>query len=513
MNSNLPAPFSNEWPAPLPLENFSRPSFDLSACIPPRLAVFREFCESVAEGLQVPPDAVPPLALALASVGTSRALEIEMQTGWRETAPLWFVVLGLPGERKSAILSTLAAPVHEWEANERHYLGHALATYQERRRILDARLTGVRNKLQRATGPDLPKYEAQALELAGELAKCPSLDVPALITSNATPEAMRDLLTRNGEKLALVTAETDAGQLLGSRYARNGGANLDLFLSSFTGDACPSHRVGRDAPLARPALALALCVQPAAVADVIRDNAARGRGLVDRMALIHPPSRQGSRLLRPDPVRRELLEWWGDTLRRLLNLPWPGRVILGAKGPTRCEITPRVLRLSPDAVPILDELRADLESRVGEGKDLRPVSGFVSKLPGVVGRISLALEAMQDTNAEEISADTMRAAVAWAPVLLGHFRAELGEAAEPPEVKLARRLLAALKRHALAEISERHALRLLDGNGMTMDQLRPSLDVLLDREWLRERPSEEAQPTRPGRPPGRRFVVNPATFT
>ena len=314
------------WPTPISLSCPPPPTLDLEKAIPPGLAPFREFCAALAEALQVSPDAVPPLALALASIGTARALELEMQTGWRETAPLWFVVLGLPGERKSPIMTALAAPLHKWEQAERQYLNHALATYHERRRILEARLTGTRAQLQRAKGPEVSDLERRALELAGELETLPPLAVPALITSNATPEAMRDLLVRNGEKLALVSAESDAEQLLGSRYAKSGSPNLDLFLSAYSGDACSSHRVGRDALLARPALTLALCVQPEAVGNVLCNSAARGRGFVDRMALIHPPSRQGTRILHPEPLPDHLREWWSDTMHRLLSLRWTPKV-------------------------------------------------------------------------------------------------------------------------------------------------------------------------------------------
>jgi hypothetical protein len=512
MNTNLPAPFSHEWSDPVPLEKHERPSFDLSKCIPPGLAVFRQFCEGVAEDLQVPPDAVPPLAVALASIGTARALEIELQAGWVETAPLWFVVLGEPGERKSALLSLLAKPVHEWENRQIQYLQPALASYDEDRRLLEARREGVRKKLQTAKDGERQRLEQEALELTGKLEDCPSLAVPALVTTNATPEAMRDLLVRNGEKLALVSSETDAGQLLGARYANGGAPNLDLFLASFTGHECPSHRVGRDAKLKRPALVLALFVQPAALKDVIGDRAARGRGLVDRMALVQPPSRQGQRALHPAQLSRELLGWWNETLHRLLDLPWPGRVMLDPEGPTRWDGVPRILRLAPGAIPILDKLRADLEIRQREGGDLHPVSGFTSKLPGVVARISLALQVMQDAKAEEVSAESMRAAVAWAPVLLGHFRSILGEAAEPEELTLARRLLAALKRQQLREISERDALRLLDGNGKRMDEVRPALDVLVDRGWLWKAPAEAESLPRSGRRPGPRFLVHPAAL-
>jgi hypothetical protein len=505
---------STPWPRPRPLSRLAAPALDLNKCVPQGLAPLRDFCAAVAETIQAPPDAVAPLALALASVGTSRALEVELSPQWRETAPLWFAVLQEPGERKSALLSLLARPLHDWQANERDYLRHALAAHNERRKITEARLAGIRQKLSRATGPDVQTLEREALALSVQFENLPPLSAPELVTSDATPEALRDLMGRNGEKVALVSAEVDAGQLMGTRYAKGGGANLDLLLKAFTGDPSPCHRIGKDIPLARPALALALCVQPVAVVEVLRDAYAKDRGLVPRLCVVSPVSRMGARSLHPTPVPPALLQWWSDTLRRLLDLRWPGRVILTPDGPTRHEGPPHVMRLTPDAVAAFDAIRLDLESRIGEGGDLRPVCGFVSKLPGVVARIALALEAMQSPSAEYIRAETMRAAVAWAPVLLAHFRAVLGDAAEGDDVKLARRLLAAIKRHDLAELSARDAHRLLDtGTGLTADEVRDALDVLTDSEWLRELPTPLADlRSNGGRPPSTRYTVNPAAL-
>ena len=502
---------SAPWPKPRPLSRPSAPALDLAKCVPPGLAPFRRFCDAVAESLQVAPDAVAPLALALASVGTSRALEVELSPQWRETAPLWFAVLQEPGERKSALLSLLSRPLHDWQANERAHLRHALADHNELRKSAEARLSGVRQKLGRVNGPDVAKLESEARDLAATLENLPTLAAPELVTTDATPEALRDLMARNGEKVAIVSAEIDAGQLTGTRYAKGGGANFDLLLKSFTGDPSPCHRIGKDIPLVRPALVLALCVQPAAVAEVLRDAYAKDRGLVPRLCLIAPGSRMGSRALHPAPVPPELLAWWGDTLRRLLDLKWPGRVVLTADGPTRHEGAPHVLRLAPDALTLFDVLRLELESRIGEGGDLRPISGFVSKLPGVVARVALALEALRDPAAEFITGETMRAACAWSPVLLAHFRAVLGDAAESAEVKLARRLLGLIKKNGTTELSERDALRALDGNGLTKDELSPALALLVDGEWLRPLPAPPIG-TKGGHPPSPRYLVNPASL-
>ena len=497
------------WPKPRPLSAPTPPRLDLEKAIPPALAPFREFCAAVAESLQVPPDAVPPLALALASIGTSRALELQLKEQWRETAPLWFAVLAESGERKSALLGLLAAPVRDWQRLETTRLRDALASYAERREALAARLVATRGRLSKFTGPDREALENETHDLAVDLERTPPLAGPSLISSDATPEAMRDLLARNGEKLAWVSGEVDAAQLLGTRYANGGGANFDLLLNAFTGEAVTAHRIGRDVTLARPALALALFVQPAAVAEVLRDGYARDRGLVPRLCLIAPASRMGTRTLHPADVPPELLQWWGVTLCRLLDLPWPGRVILTANGPTRSEAAPHTMQLTAEAGGVLDVLRKDIESRIGDGGDLRPVCGYASKLPGVVARIALTFEAMQDPAAAAISGETMRAACEWAPFLLAHFRAVLGDAAASDESRLARRVLSWCKRHQRAEASAKEIHQGIDGDGTRREELDPALDLLVEGDWLRELP-EATRVT--GRKPSPRYAVNPAAL-
>jgi replicative DNA helicase len=517
--TTFPAPLTLEaaraeaqpWPVPRPLTRPAPPVLNLAVAIPDHLAELREFCEAVAASLQVPTDSVPPLVVALASIGTARALEIEPAPGWRETAPTWFAVLAEPGERKSALLSLLARPVYDWQADERAYLRHELAAYGERRRIAEARLAGKRDQAKRAkTGEESAKLERDALDLAASLENLPPLAAPELITSDCTPEAARDLLARNGEKLAIVSAEIDAGQLMGSRHAKSGAPNIDLFLKGYTGDPAPAHRVGKDVPLARPALAFVLCVQPEALREVLGDRTAKDRGLVPRLCLVAPESRMGTRLdLNPGEVPPHLRAWWGASVRRLLDLKWPGRVILTATGPARHEGAPRVLTLDDEARAVFDVLRRDLETRNGPDGDLRPLAAFTSKLPGTVARIALALEALGNPAAERITGETMRAACEWAPWLIAHARHVLGDAAEPDEVKNARRLLRLIRQHRLAELSAREAQRLADT--LTSDEVKAALEVLQDGEWLRPLPPPPAKP-QGGKTPSPRFAVHPAAL-
>jgi hypothetical protein len=220
----------------------------------------------------------------------------------------------------------------------------------------------------------------------------------------------------------------------------------------------------------------------------------------------------GTREYDTPPVPPALLAWWNASLRRLLDLPWPGRVVLTPDGPARCEKETRIVRMSTEAEAVFCELWKSIEARIGPDGDLRPVSGFAGKLPGVIARIALTLEALGNPDAERITGETMRAACEWAPFLIAHYRHVLGDAAEPAEVKLAHRLLRLIKKHGHAELSANDARILLNtGNGLKAEAVKEALDVLHDGEWLRELP---ASPTdgKPGRKPSTRYAVHPAAL-
>jgi hypothetical protein len=497
-------------PALVPFRDAERPRLALEVAIPDNLASLRDFICAAAEALQVNPEAVASLAMGICSLAAARSYEVEPQPGWREPAPLWFVVLADPGERKSALLALLTEPLHRWQIVESGHLRESLARNSEARKAVEARLNGVRSRLGKAKQNEIPSLEKEAQKLGVQFAAMDELQAPALLTADATPEAVRDLLARNGEKLGLVSAETDAGQLLGARYSE--GPNLSLFLSAHAGDPAPVHRVGKDIPLDRPALAVVLFVQPEALSAVLRDPAAIGRGLTSRMLLVRPDSRMGSRELTPPPVSAHLQEWWAEAIRRILAQPWPGRVVLSNAGGVQRSSSPAlILTLAPEAREALCALRADVEKRLNEAGELRPISGFASKLPGAMARLALGMQVLQDPTATVIDGPTMRAACAWAPFLIGHFKSAAGSASESKESRHARRLVSALRRHRCEIVTAREAFRLIDGApGMeTMHDFVPVAEELIERGYLIPIQAERST----GGRPSERYSVHPGTFT
>jgi hypothetical protein len=499
------------WPAPETFSHPVPPILDFDRAIPDCLYSFREFALATAEEVQVPADSVAALALGIVSLAASRSFEVQLLPQWRETAPLWIAVLAEPGDRKSASLAALTPPLHRWQTDERERLRDALAEYAEKRRIADSRLAVVRKNLANAEAEDVGRLQSEAMELARSLGSMEELAAPDLLTADATPEAIRGLLIRNGEKVGLAAPETDFQQLTGSRYG-TGSQNLNLMLAGKSGDFLPAHRVGRDQPLEHPSIACILYVQPAAVRDVLRDANANGRGLVQRFAFIQPLSLMGSRLLTPPQVPARLTAAWDSNIRLILDRPWPGRVVLTPDGLLRHDQPARILTLEPAADELFCALRADIEPRLKERGDLRPISGFASKLPGDIARIALAFQLMCDVTSAAVTGPIMKAACEWAPYLIAHHQGVLGSASEGPELGHARRLVDALRRNGKREISARECFRLVDNQTdlACMADFEPVLDILQERNYLRPIPDQN---TGRGRPASPRYEVNPAVFS
>jgi len=511
-----PAP----WPVITPLH--AGPvlmDLDLTQAIPKGLPQLAAFMRQTSTALQVPVEMVAPLVLSVASLGTARALEVECWPGWVEPAPVWVAVLADPGERKSALLASIAHPVYRWQREERERLADDLACYAEKRRQVEARLAGLRaamskppsittRRSQHATA-DLTSMERDAGDLAKSLGSMPDLRAPELVTADTTPEAARDLLARNGEKLAIIAAEGDQLDVLLGRYG-DGKANLGLFLGMHAGDYCPAHRVGRDVALERPAGVLCLCVQPQAVDAILASPEAVGRGLVARFLFVRPCTWMGRRELEPPPVDRCTAAWWEAAMQRLLALPWPGRVVVGPDGPMRCALSVRVLRLTSEARAILLDLRTALEPRLSpDGGDLHRLAAFASKLPGAVARIALAFQALEDAQAEVVGADCMRAACAWAPFLLAHAESVMGEAGDPAVAsarKVWRWIDVGLRQTFTAGecYRDNRSTRLA-----SPEALMPALDLLEAHGLVRRLPSA---PSPKGGRPSLRYEVNPAAY-
>lgn len=491
------------WPDPAPLDGEENPPYiNLDACFAP-VPELRDYVAAVAESYQIDPAMPAILALSCLSLAASRATEVELAPDWIQPAPVWGCIIAESGGRKSGSFGELVRPVFDYEKARAEELRGALARYEAERSLLLRQKQQAENKAARK-GDTAAREEAK--QLAEKLDRMEVLHSPRLLTQDATPESVIELAHRNGGRLGIFDAESSALENALGRYQDR--PNLDFFLKAHEGDSYTfTRRKGDDFTLERPALVMALCVQPYAAASLLEHGAAVGRGLFARFLYVKPRSLKGWRNLEPSPIPEHLRQWWADALLRILSLPYPGEIYSpDGEVVERRACAPRVLSLSPAAAEAFLALRARLERELAPGDgELSVTHGWAEKLPATVGRIALCLELAENSQAEAVSSEAMTAAIAWTDFLIPAFRHVVASADLDPVHRQAARVLGWIRRGELAKFSHRDMHRKLRCKGFKRSEdWEPVTRLLIERGYLREAPPEKT-----GGRPSRRYFVNP----
>ncbi len=490
------------WEPPVPLMAIqSAPPFPIDQAFPGTLTVVRDFVIAVAESLQVPVDLPAMLVLPVASLALAQKAEVEPAPGWREPSALWTLTLAESGERKSATVRRMLAPLHAWERDEAERLAPQIAEQQERRNIEESRLKGLRKSAGRADEDD-NEDARQAIALAQSLEAETLLSAPQLQTTEPTTEAVAGLLVRNHERLVVASAEADAMDVMLGRYS-GGAPNFGIWLSGHAGDAYRVDRRGREPDhLHRPALSVALAVQPDSVMDMFSSRQARGRGLIARFLKAAPISMLGRRNIDAAPVPASLGAGYAKVIRRLLDMPIEDQ-------------SPVIVTFSKQARGEFDEFRQMIEPELGRNGHLGDRSDWGGKLCGAVARIALALHGLAEwgncarsANSVLIGVKIMRAALSWAPYLIEHERIVSRLVGCDMAVAVADRILRWLEQTKAEAFTRRDAFTSCrSGDIKKTEDIDPALDVLMEHGYVRR--VESLLRSGPGRKPSPQFMVNP----
>jgi hypothetical protein len=492
------------WEPPLALHKYARPApFPIDAAFPLELAGVRDYVKALAEELQVPVEVPAMLLMAIISATLLKKFEIEARENWRECPPIWVLVLLDSGDRKSAVFRRLTDPLMEWEREQGIKLAPDIATAREQREILERQ----RRFARRQAGEGDDEAAERARELAAELAKQKEVHPPGLVSTDATSEALIQLMQGNGERALIASPEADALDVLLGRYDEKARPNMGIWLKAYTGDRVRVHRTGRDPVfLDKPLLSVALTVQPEAVRGMYSNRMARGRGLLARFFVSMPQSLVGYRRIVTKPVPEVLHMTFVTTVRHLLEVE------------LQAEMGPRIVRLSAEASAMFTEFQSRIELELRDGRTLGDRRDWGAKLCGGVLRLALAMHCMVTHGQAfppaglvqlEVSAATMAAALAWVPYLMEHERAATDLVGCDPDTAIARILLGWLRRSGVERFSKREAFDACRGRSV---QHAEDVDCALRR--LEEHGHVWREPTPPpagkgGRPASPAFLVNP----
>ncbi len=412
--------------------------FDLERVFPSATGYATNYLAALSRSTQTPIEMPALLGLTIASAAVCNVAQVRGHGDHVEPAPLWGLVLSDPAVRKSAVLSELLVPVLAWEKCKAEELAPVIAAAAQRRKIDEKHLKSIEDKAARsADAKQAATLTSEAVRMAQEMHAEPIPTAPVLLASEPTPEALSRQMVANHGRALLASAEADALDIVQGRYS--GSRNYGILLKGHAGDAVRAQRVGRAGDtIDRPALAVALCVQPQAVRELWSDPHAEGRGFLARFAVVYPADRIGYRDVRPAPVPAKMRAEWQSALSRLLAFP-----------PSD---SPMIIGLDAGADALYHEFQKRTEAALGVG-DLVDRRAWGGKLCGLVLRIALTLHALgtwalggRPEAFPLIDAATMRAAIAWADYLASAERHARELLSESEDRRKARRLVELIRR-------------------------------------------------------------------
>ena len=284
--------------APIPLDPTPRKPEAPVKALPEFL---RQLVSAVAEANQVP--ASYPISLVLGALSTATLKRVVVDAGRGPVTPLneWFLTSLESGSGKSSSLRTVFGPIYGYE-----------------RQLVNR---------------DRPEE--------GE-------NLIGVISSDPTPEALEKRLRANDGRFSIANPEAaDLFAVLAGKYTANGsGANIGLFLKSYSGDSHRSDRVLRGATyIDQPLTTLTLSLQPSAFDRVCCEGEFRERGMMARFLMDAPDSLLGYRnVVDPEPVSATVRNRWQALLNSLLSIQ-PPRDESGELQPHRIPVTPQAVTL------------------------------------------------------------------------------------------------------------------------------------------------------------------------
>lgn len=461
------------WPDPRSLSSSDDlPAWPIDA-MPPWLA---DFITSLSISTQTAPEMGAAFVLgALAAICGGRVW-VEAQRGWVEGLNLYLGVVAGPGERKTPVQRACIAPVLDWERALRSEDRQALAKRRARRESLEADVERARDARRRAKDSRSRDEAENDLSTAREaLANEPEPNEVQIIVGDATPEALIEALAaQSGRLAALADEDTMIGHLLG-RYTKV--PAIEAFLQAYSNSPIRRTRKGKpEICIDRPALTIATPMQPALLEVARANEQIVGRGLLDRFALVAPPSMLGYRDVDAPPISDAALARYRNGILDIAQA-------VRAAGDV-------MLRLSPDAEARWKAWRRGLEVALGPAGDLAELKGWASKAEGMCLRIAALLHvAHVGAPVGAVSGEAMAGSIRLVEIL-AHHATVARELEGAGGVTDDARALAAWLASVGGKAHERDAKRALrrfreDGARFGAAQRR-----LTERGWTRHRDAE-----------------------
>ncbi len=470
-------PIEREGPVPLSEVSGPVPGFPLEV-LPSWLA---EYCTSVADYLEVPTELCGMLALAVLSTAMNGKVEAQPREGWHEATNLYILCVAASAERKSPVYKFFYAVAHAWEAETRKRVAADVAASVAEHHAYVKSLARAETTLSTAeTEEEKAKAQASIKEIAAYLSENPEPHLPRLFVDDVSSEKLAETIARFGGRITLASPEGHGFfARAGGLYSRGDGP-LDVFLKAHSGESIQVDRIGRSSlNIARPALTLCLCLQPAVLRGLAKNKPFRGTGLLARFLIAVPDPRVGTRTHETTPVPKMVRSAYEHRMKALLDL----------RAPSAGEELPIVM-FNAEASLALRSFMKQLEPRLQPiTGDLAGIADWAGKLAGQTARVATlihcadhALDVGQLPQDIELALATMQKAITIARFLLDHARRGFSALDGGDETDRALFVLSRIRGLGKTEITRKDLLRAC--RTVRAKELTEIIDRLVEHGYL-----------------------------
>lgn len=472
---------NGEWPEPTPLTEGTQPIFPL-ASLPEWLRVW---VEAEAHSVQVSADMPALLALAMLSLACARRVRLHVRGDFIVPVNIYVAAAAAVSERKSPVFAAARAPIDSYERahREKHAveIGRAEDAIAIAKGKLNKAITAATKaeNAQEVLATEHDVHHARDELETAERARRPALRLTA---ADITQEELARLLCEQGGRIAILDPEGIGPiSIMLGRYAKQ--VNVDIYLKGHTGEQLSVDRVpsadgtSRSFTVERPALTVALTIQPHVFEKLAERKETRGLGLLARFLWCVPVSLVGRRRVDAPGMADEIRAGYESCLHELLELT------------ADAEDQPHTLSMSTAAARVHQTFEAELEPNLGAGGQYKHFADWAGKLAGLVARLAALLHCA-DHRVEPwqvpISEDTMQRAIAIGRWGLAHaeYALEQVETADSA-IPIAKQILELVSARRLETVDTRTLLRELRPRP-SRDKLDEPLRLLCDHDFLRE---------------------------
>jgi hypothetical protein len=490
----LARPTEVPWDQPVPISREAAlPAFPVQLL--PSWAA--DYVEALAIATQTPADLAGMLVLGALSAACGGRAKVEPRLGWTEPTNLYVAVGMEPGNRKTPVFTAVAEPLWSVDRELAEKSLPELIEAEARKNVARAAADAAAREAAKAKGHEAETKLAEALA-AAEAAEAVTLPAqPRLLADDATPEALASLMSSQGGRLAVLSDEGGVFDLMAGRYS-NSAPNLDLYLKAWSGSPHRVDRKGRPSEfIPRPALTMALAVQPDVLRALGRRPGFRGRGLLGRFLYSLPESPLGRRLIDPPPVPEDVGFAYRVSLEALVRslADWTDEALLG---------------FTPEADELLRGFETRLEPRLDPVADLAHVADWAAKLAGQLVRIAALIHLgthLRDGWRKAVDARSVAGAIEFGDYLIAHALAVFDLMGHDQITDDAVYVLKWLAAHGRDTFIARDLYTANRTRFPTADSVEPALSHLDSFGWIRRQASPP--PTGRGRPPSQVWAVHP----